>query len=213
MNPACAITRKSEETVDSNKLTDTSRHNLSEALLEETAGLVTALRKHGITLACAESCTGGLIAQTITSVPGASEIFWGSIVSYSEKAKTDLLGVSREVLDSFGAVSGETAREMALGVSKKSSALLSISVTGFAGPGGGNAENPVGTVWIGLCCRKVRIGAKDPSDGDKTSAFRFFFEGGRERIRTAAALEAIRIIAVSGLSEFLLTSPIDRLAR
>lgn len=149
--------------------------------------LVRALSSSGLRIACAESCTGGLLAELITSVPGASVPFWGSVVSYREDAKTKLLGVGSELLAKFGAVSEETAKAMALGVSILSGADLSISTTGFAGPGGGEPGKPVGTVWIGIC-----------RGSGEASAFPFRFEGDRNTIRRAAALQAMRI-ALSAL--------------
>jgi nicotinamide-nucleotide amidase len=102
------------------------------------------------TLALAESCTGGLIANRITNVPGASEIFRGGIVAYSNAAKEKILGVRAEILKNFGAVSEAVAREMAVGAREKFGADFSVSVTGIAGPGGGTVDKPVGTVFICL---------------------------------------------------------------
>ncbi len=103
-----------------------------------------------ITLSCAESCTGGLIAKTITDFPGSSEIFSEGIVTYSNEAKKKYLGVRAETLDSFGAVSNQTAREMADGIRKASGSCIGVCTTGIAGPGGGTDEKPVGTVFIGI---------------------------------------------------------------
>ncbi len=102
------------------------------------------------TLALAESCTGGAIAQRITDVPGASEVFLGGVVSYANSAKETLLGVNPETLRQYGAVSEAVAREMALGARKKFNSDYALAVTGIAGPGGGTPEKPVGTVFIAL---------------------------------------------------------------
>ena len=102
------------------------------------------------TLALAESCTGGLIASRVTDVPGASEIFRGGVVSYANSAKEKFLGVRAETLKTFGAVSEETAREMAVGVRERFGSDFALAVTGIAGPGGGTPEKPVGTVFIAL---------------------------------------------------------------
>ena len=107
------------------------------------------LEKH-ITISCAESCTGGLFAAALTDIPGISEVFERGIVTYSNRAKMEELGVKAETLDKFGAVSPETACEMASGLAEKTGSDLCISVTGIAGPGGGTAEKPVGLAYIGI---------------------------------------------------------------
>lgn len=103
---------------------------------------------HNATVGTAESCTGGYVANQITGIPGSSRYFEGSIVSYSNEVKINVLGVSKETLDTFGAVSEQTAREMAEGARKVLNTTFAISTTGIAGPDGGTAEKPVGTVWI-----------------------------------------------------------------
>ena len=107
------------------------------------------LEKH-ITISCAESCTGGLFEDALTDIPGISEVFERGIVTYSNRAKMEELGVKAETLDKFGAVSPETACEMASGLAEKTGSDLCISVTGIAGPGGGTAEKPVGLAYIGI---------------------------------------------------------------
>ncbi len=143
--------------------------------------LLAALSRAGWIAALAESCTGGLAAAAVTSVPGASENFWGAVVSYANEAKERVLSVPREVLETYGAVSAETVRAMARGVLGLSGADVAVSVSGIAGPGGGTPEKPVGTVWIGLAAR----------DG-RAREFRLGLAGGRDRIRSGAAARALR---------------------
>lgn len=145
-------------------------------------GLVAALRRRGETVAVAESCTGGGIGAAITSVPGASEVFWGGVISYDDDAKRRLLGVSAAVLTSHGAVSGETAAAMAAGVRALARTTWSVAVTGIAGPGGGSDEKPVGTVWVGV-------------DGPRAGIRRHRFDGDRVAVRAATVREAIRLLA------------------
>jgi len=118
--------------------------NTSETLIGQL------LREKGLKLAAAESCTGGLIADRITNVPGSSEYFRGGIVAYAYEAKVALLNVSWDTLRTYGAVSKETVVEMARGVRIAFGADLAVSVSGIAGPGGGLPDKPVGTTWIGL---------------------------------------------------------------
>lgn len=117
--------------------------------LEEAIGK--KLLKKGLKLAVAESCTGGRLSARITSVPGASRYFLEGAVTYANNAKLHRLGVKPATLLKYGAVSAETAREMAIGICKTSKADVGVSITGVAGPGGGTAEKPVGLVFIGLC--------------------------------------------------------------
>jgi nicotinamide-nucleotide amidase len=116
--------------------------------LEETVGRM--LRERGLTLAVAESCTGGRIGDWITNVPGSSEYFLLGVASYSNEAKQHVLGVSPDTLATHGAVSTQTAKEMARGIRRVSGAAVGLSTTGIAGPGGGSAEKPVGTVCVGI---------------------------------------------------------------
>lgn len=126
----------------------------SDCLEEGEADMATAVvalaRKKGVSLSCAESCTGGLVGAGITGVPGSSSVFLGSAVCYSNGAKTSILGVGRALLDARGAVSGECAAEMARGARRVFGSDLAIAVTGIAGPEGGTADKPVGTVWFGI---------------------------------------------------------------
>jgi PncC family amidohydrolase len=118
--------------------------NMPEEILREY------MHKRGLTLATAESCTGGLVSDRITNVSGSSEYFPGGIVAYAYEAKANLLGVSWDTLNTHGAVSEETVLEMARGVRKLFNTNIGISVSGIAGPTGGTPEKPVGTTWFGL---------------------------------------------------------------
>lgn len=149
--------------------------------LEEA--VIDLLREKNLKLSLAESLTGGMIAQRIVNVSGASEVFGYGFVTYSNKAKHKCLGVKKSTLKEQGAVSAKCAREMAKGACRASGADIGISVTGLAGPGGGTKETPVGTVFMG-CCYKGRTIAKE-----------FHFTGNRMRIReqtTAHALAMLR---------------------
>jgi nicotinamide-nucleotide amidase len=122
------------------------------ATLESVVGDL--LRERGATLATAESCTGGMIAQRLTDVPGSSDYFRGGIVAYADEIKSAWLGVRGSTLETCGAVSKETALEMASGALSRFETDFALSATGVAGPGGGTPEKPVGTVWIALAARK-----------------------------------------------------------
>lgn len=108
------------------------------------------LKTESLTIATAESCTGGFLAHRLTSVPGSSEYYWGSVVSYHNDIKKGALGVDNKTLETYGAVSEETATKMAIGVRKKFKTDIGISTTGIAGPDGGTEEKPVGTVWMAI---------------------------------------------------------------
>jgi nicotinamide-nucleotide amidase len=144
--------------------------------------VVDLLRDRRLTLATAESCTGGLVATRVTDVPGSSDVFLGSIVAYADDVKRERLGVPEEVLAAHGAVSGETAAAMATGAREALGADVSVAVTGVAGPGGGTAEKPVGLVFLH---------AVGP-DGEL--ARRLDFPGDRETIRLRAAVAALHLV-------------------
>jgi len=150
--------------------------------LAAAEALLAACREQNLRLVTAESCTGGLIAALLTAIPGSSEVFERGFVTYSNAAKSELLGVRPETLASFGAVSEEVAREMARGALGAAPADLALAVTGIAGPGGGSAEKPVGLVWFGL----ARRGA--------VWAARCHFGGGREEVRRAAMRHGIELL-------------------
>lgn len=115
--------------------------------------VVRLLQEKGLTVTAAESCTGGLIAGTLVNVAGASDVLGEAYVTYSNEAKQRLVGVSLRTLERYGAVSAQTAREMASGAAKAASADVAVSSTGIAGPGGGSEEKPVGLVYIGCFVR------------------------------------------------------------
>lgn len=140
------------------------------------------LGRAGLTLAVAESCTGGRICDRITDVPGSSEHFKGGIVAYSNDSKVRFLGVSHETLKAHGAVSEECAREMASGVAKAFGADLGVSVTGIAGPRGATPSKPVGLVFIGIAWKKECI------------SFRYMFEGNREAVKMQSAEQALALL-------------------
>lgn len=119
-------------------------------MLELCTKIVDILKQRGLTLSTAESCTGGLVAKSITDVSGCSSVFYGGVVSYDNSVKQGVLGVKEETLNTYGAVSYETAREMAQGVRRALNTDIGISTTGIAGPGGGTPAKPVGTVYIGI---------------------------------------------------------------
>jgi PncC family amidohydrolase len=125
------------------------------------------LRERDATLVTAESCTGGLIADRITNVPGSSEYFLGGIVAYAYEAKAALLNVSWDTLKAYGAVSSEVVLEMARGARAALNADIAVSVSGIAGPGGGLPDKPVGTTWIGLSTQGEEWARKFVWEGDR----------------------------------------------
>lgn len=134
------------------------KNNLNADTLQEK--VVEILIKKKLTVATAESCTGGLVSERITRVSGASEVFGCGVCSYSNEIKNKILGVEKETLAVLGAVSAETAVQMAEGVKKISGADIGISTTGIAGPTGGTPEKPVGLVYLGVCTDKKAYAIK-----------------------------------------------------
>ena len=143
--------------------------------------VVRLLKERNLTITAAESCTGGLIAGTLVNVAGASDVFGEAYVTYSNEAKQRLVGVRAETLEQFGAVSEETAYEMAAGAARAVGADVGLSSTGIAGPGGGTPEKPVGLVYIGCCCY------------GKTVVERHIFKGNRTEIRNASVETALTL--------------------
>ena len=131
--------------------------------------LVALYRAQGMTCATAESCTGGGIGSAITSVAGSSEMFLGGVISYANSVKAGVLGVREETLATVGAVSSETAAQMAEGARRLTGADVAVAVTGIAGPGGGTPEKPVGLVWFGLASASGTRTEKAIFPGDRVS--------------------------------------------
>lgn len=163
------------------------REFASEPPIEVRVG--DTLRDVGETVAVAESCTGGLIGSLLTDVPGSSDYFDRSLVTYSYDAKLTALGVSRESLDDHGAVSEPVAREMAAGVRDTSGTDWGVSTTGIAGPEGGTAEKPVGTVYIGVAYR-----GEWGTGASYTRVDRFEFDGSRTEIKEQIARRALETL-------------------
>ena len=157
-------------------------YGYDDVSLEEVVG--NRLRELGLTLATAESCTGGLLGHRITGVSGSSDYYLGGVVSYNNKAKMELLGVKKQTLEKFGSVSEETVREMAQGVKSLFKTDLGISISGIAGPTGGSPEKPVGLIYIGLSSEKEVTIKK----------FNFFRDrDSNKRISSQVALNMIRL--------------------
>ena len=166
---------------------------MNNAMLAEE--VLNIARIHNVKISCAESCTGGLIGAALTEIPGSSENFNGSAVTYSNESKNKILGVSLETLKNFGAVSKECAIEMAEGARKIYDSDFAVSVTGIAGPDGGSESKPVGLVYFGLASR------------EKSTAFKKILPGNRNdvRIRTVkfALAELWRMIRDNNIKPVL----------
>lgn len=159
---------------------------MSAKLLEEKVGDL--LRKKGLRLTVAESCTGGLVGHRVTNIPGSSDYYLGSVTAYAYEVKESLLGVRHETLQKYGAVSRETVIEMAEGVRRALSGgfpleqIIGVSVSGIAGPGGGLPGKPVGTVWVGL------------SAGNGAWAWKFLWHGDRIQNKEDSAQAALQLV-------------------
>ena len=149
--------------------------NLEEKIIKE-------LQERNYSITTAESCTGGLLAGRLLNVSGASSVYNEGHITYSNEAKERLLGVSRKTLETYGAVSSQTAKEMALGAAKAANANVGLSTTGIAGPGGGTPEKPVGLVYVGCCI-----------DGNVTVE-ECCFAGNREENRTSAVEACLQLL-------------------
>ncbi|MDR7027583.1 CinA family protein [Rhizobium rosettiformans] len=149
--------------------------------------IITAYRELGWMIATAESCTGGLIAGVLTEIAGSSAVVDRGFVTYTNQAKMDLIGVSGKVLEVYGAVSRETALQMAHGALMRSDADVAVAVTGIAGPGGGSAEKPVGLVHLALKTRSGLIDHRDMHYGDI----------GRSEVRLATIRTALEMLSAA----------------
>ena len=153
-----------------------------EGCVGRAAAALEAARAAGLTLGCAESCTGGLVSGCLTAVPGSSDVVRGGVVSYAVPVKREVLGVSPDVIDGPGVVSSACAAQMAEGARRVLACAVAVSVTGIAGPGGAEPGKPVGTVWLGLA---------GPA-GTRTECHRF--EGDRAAVRLAAVARAVELL-------------------
>ena len=156
----------------------------NESIRQLAAALVEAMTRTGKSVSTAESCTGGWIAKAITDIPGSSAVFHYGIVSYSNAAKEQLLGVKHDTLERHGAVSEPVVEEMAAGAIRMSGADIAVAVSGIAGPDGGTEQKPVGTVWFAWAAndaKKTRIETRERH-----------FRGDRERIREATVAQALQ---------------------
>ncbi len=149
--------------------------------VNEVRELVEKLQNIGWHISVAESCTGGLLSAAIVNVPGASGVYEAGCVTYSNEAKMRLLGVAGETLKLHGAVSRETAAEMAEGAARENHAQIALATTGIAGPGGGSPDKPVGLVYIGCCVNGVTVTREK------------LFTGDRDQVRKKTVTEAIRL--------------------
>jgi nicotinamide-nucleotide amidase len=152
-------------------------------LLEEAASALASARQQKLRLATAETVTAGLVSACLTSVSGASEVFERGFVLYHSSAKASGLGIGDEIAARYGAVSAEITKGLAEGALKNSDAGAAVAVTGYAGPGGGNAKDPVGTIYIAAARR-----------GSPTFEERHVFSGDRDEVRLAAVGAAIRLL-------------------
>ena len=157
-----------------------------ESLASATGRLVAA---KGLQLGVAESCTGGLISSRVTEVPGSSQWFAGGAVVYANRLKQSMLGVPPELLERYGAVSAETAQAMAAGVIERLHCDVAVAATGIAGPDGGSAGKPVGTVYLGLCYR------------NKVSSHLYHFSGSRRQIQEKTAHAALDLVRRAFLAQ------------
>jgi nicotinamide-nucleotide amidase len=152
-------------------------------LLAQAEELLETFRARGVKIVTAESCTGGLIAATLTAIAGSSDVVDRGFVTYSDVSKTALLGVPPGLIASVGAVSEAVARRMAEGALARSNAQLAVAVTGIAGPGGGSEDKPVGLVWFGLA-----------RTGRFTASLRHVFPGDRRAVRAATVAQALLLL-------------------
>jgi nicotinamide-nucleotide amidase len=157
---------------------------IDQGILTRAEQVLAACRAAKLTVATAESCTGGLIAATLTAIAGSSDVVLGGFVTYANEAKTEMVGVPSGIIAAVGAVSEAVARRMASGALHRTGADIVIAVTGIAGPGGGSAEKPVGLVWFGLA-----------RAGHPVRAVRKVFPGDRMAVRRLTVAMALELVA------------------
>jgi nicotinamide-nucleotide amidase len=160
---------------------------IDDELVQRAQAVIDANRSAGRTVALAESCTGGLVSAALTEIPGSSEVFERGFVTYSNEAKLESIGVNQDILETFGAVSVAVAWAMAQGALKHSHADVAVAITGIAGPDGGSAKKPVGTV-VFACATRGEDESKIVADTH------FFGDLGRREIRRQAALVALGLL-------------------
>jgi len=174
-------------------MTDQPEHKVTlKEIFAEAQKLITLASEKNITIATAESCTGGLIGAAITAIPGSSTPFKGGIIAYDNAVKTKLLGVPPSTLGKYGAVNQKTAERMAAGAVERLGVDMAVSVTGIAGPGGGSEEKPVGTVWMGLA---VKVDDKI----EVTATLHSFGDIGRNKVRDVTCYEALKALNAASL--------------
>jgi PncC family amidohydrolase len=161
--------------------------NLFFSLMEQAETkaetLIHKLKKLSLTLALSESCTAGLVSSMLAGIPGASSVFWGSFVCYTQKAKVSMLGIDNKALTDNGLVSKETASSMADMAKKKSGVCIAAAVTGLAGPDGDGSNIPVGTVWVAVAKKEGAISTK-----------KHYFTGNRKIIRIRAGIAVLEAV-------------------
>ncbi len=169
-------------------MSERREHCLPEELVEAARRVVEENRARGLRIAVAESCTGGLVSAALTEIPGSSDVFEAGWVTYANESKVGLLGVSQDVLETFGAVSVAVAWGMAQAAIKRSNADVSVAITGIAGPGGGSPEKPVGLVHFALA-----------TEGRATRHLeRRYGNLGREAVRRSAVADALGLLEDAG---------------
>lgn len=185
------ITAKTDSTEEADKLIDQMEERVRAVLGDNIYGhddesleevVLKLLTERNLTISFAESCTGGLISSRLTDVPGASASLMYGVVSYSNEAKIEILGVREDTIRNYGAVSSQTAEEMAAGVRKINGTDIGLSITGIAGPDGGSAEKPVGLCYIGIAI------------GDTVKSHRFMFPGNRQKIKWNSSSRALDLL-------------------
>ncbi|MCJ7422388.1 CinA family protein [Sphingomicrobium astaxanthinifaciens] len=159
---------------------------LAPALVAAAQGVLEAHRRRGTRVAMAESCTGGLVSAALTDIAGSSDVFVAGFVTYANEAKVRMVGVDPVLIELHGAVSEQVARAMAEGALGRAGADVAVAITGVAGPGGGSAAKPVGTVWFARA---------DSSGATRAVLKQFDAAASRDAIRTQAALEALSLLS------------------